>query len=236
MELPLFDKVAVVTGGNKGIGYEVCSQLLALGAQVVLTARNRVRGLSALQMLCEHSDRIHFFELDVLSPTDPLELATYIKERFGRLDILINNAGIALDKFVPAVELELDVLEETMATNVYGAFRVTKALIPLMKLNGGRIINVSSQLGSLTVMTSSTMAYRMSKTALNTMTKVLANELQDFGVLVNSVCPGWVRTELGGDDAPLTSEEGARGIVSLALLADDGPTGSFYRHGEVHPW
>jgi len=229
--------VALVTGSNKGIGFEVVKQLADKDYTVILTARDLGRGKLAWDALHATYPNVVFLPLDVTSSESIAALASSIESDFGRLDVLVNNAGVALDKFVPALELDTKTLRATMETNVYGAFEVTKALAPLMKKTpGGRIVMLSSMLGSLETMTGLTLAYRMSKTAINTLTRVLADELKDSGILVNALCPGWVRTELGGDDAPVTPTEAAACVVELALLQDDGPSGQFFREGKNYPW
>ena len=230
-------RVALVTGGNRGIGFELCRQLLDAGASVVLTARDEARGVEAAERLATSDARLLVLPLDVRDDDAPLELARMVGERFGRLDVLINNAGVALDKFVPSGDLDVNVLRETLETNVVGAFKVTQAMMPLLsRSEHGRIVNVSSQLGALSVMGGTILAYRMSKAALNAMTRVWASELASDGVLVNSVCPGWIRTDLGGHEAPGTPEAAAQAILAMATLDDDGPTGTFVRDGEIHPW
>lgn len=235
--MELKGRIAVVTGGNRGIGFELCRQLLSLGATVVLTARDPARGEDAVRRLEAPADRLFLFALDVCDDLGPKKLAAFVGARFGRLDILINNAGVALDKFVPSMDLDVGVLRDTLETNVLGVFKVTQALAPALKASAdARVINVSSQLGSLSVMTGCTLAYRLSKTAVNAMTRVWAAEFQDTDIAVNSVCPGWVRTELGGADAPVSPEQGAREIVRLARASRGGPSGTFRRDGVEHPW
>jgi NAD(P)-dependent dehydrogenase (short-subunit alcohol dehydrogenase family) len=230
-------RIALVTGANKGIGYAICDQLSAQGIEVVLTARSRDRGMRALDTLGPRPLRLIYHPLDVTDQASIDRVREYVTARFGRLDILINNAGVALDKFRPALELDLDTLRATMETNVYGAFAVTRALAPLLRASRhGRIVNLSSVLGSLTNMGGLTLAYRMSKTALNALTRVLAEELRADGVLVNAMCPGWVRTELGGFDAERTPEQGAATAIWLATLAADGPTGGFFKDRQPVPW
>ncbi len=235
--MDLKGKITVVTGGNRGIGFELCQHLLTAGATVILTARDEARGRAAVENLRKDEGRLFFHVLDVCDDESTQTFANFIEREFGQLDILFNNAGVALDKFVPSSQLDIDVLRRTIDTNVLGVFRTTQALIPALKASSGaRIVNVSSQLGSLSMMTGYTLAYRMSKTAVNAMTRVWASELKDDGILVNSVCPGWVRTDLGGEDAPIRATDGARSILELALIDDDGPTGTFVRDGNPHPW
>jgi len=235
--MELDGKIALVTGGNRGIGFELCRQLLDRGATVVMTARDEAKGIAAADALAPPPGRLVVFPLDVCDDAGPSALAAFVQGKFGRLDILVNNAGVALDKFVPSKNLDVDVLRQTLETNVMGVFKVTQAMIPLLTQSGhGRIVNVASQLGSLTIMGGMILAYRMSKVALNAMTRVWAAELADAKILVNSVCPGWVRTALGGDDAPVTPAEGATAILAMATIDDDGPTGTFVRDGAIHPW
>jgi NAD(P)-dependent dehydrogenase (short-subunit alcohol dehydrogenase family) len=202
-----------------------------------MTTRDLERGAIAARELTASEDQLSVFALDVCDDQQPAALADFVASHWGRLDILINNAGVALDQFVRFVDLDVATLRQTLETNVIGAFKVTQALIPALKASGdARIVNVSSQLGSLNTMTGYTLAYRMSKTALNTMTRIWATEFKESNILVNSVCPGWVRTELGGDQAPVSPEEGARAILKLACISSDGPTGTFWRDGAEHPW
>lgn len=235
--MELTGKIALVTGGNRGIGFELCRQFLDLGATVVMTARDKERGEEALARLSAPQDRLFLFPLDVCDDDGPAALAEFIEQEFGGLDILVNNAGVALDKFVRSADLDVAVLRQTLETNVLGVFKVTQALIPALKASGdARVVNVSSQLGSLSIMTGYTLAYRMSKTALNAMTRVWAAEFKDDNIRVNSVCPGWVRTDLGGMEAPISAEDGAREILQLALPAMEEASGTFRRDGADHPW
>jgi len=235
--MELNGKIALVTGGNRGIGFALCRQLLDQGATVILIARDEGKGIEAADRLAPPAGRLVVYPLDVCDDTAAGQLAGFIAGRFGHLDDLINNAGVALDKFVPSSKLGVEGLRKTLETNVVGVFKITQALMPLLAASGqGRVVNVSSQLGSLSVMGGMLLAYRMSKAALNSMTRVWAAELADSNVLVNSVCPGWVRTALGGEDAPVTPTEGAAAILAMVTIDDDGPTGTFVRDGAVHPW
>jgi len=176
-------------------------------------------------------------ELDVTDPKSVRAFAEMLSERFEQVDILINNAGVALDKFRAFEDTSASVFSDTLAVNTLGTYRVTQALLPLIKRSPApRVVNVSSQLGSLERMTGATVAYRASKAALNAMTRALAHELVDSPAKVNSVCPGWVATELGGLDAPRSPEEAAPGIVWAATLPPDGPTGGFFQDGKPLPW
>jgi NAD(P)-dependent dehydrogenase (short-subunit alcohol dehydrogenase family) len=229
-------RVAVVTGGARGIGLETARQLVAGGLRVVLTARERERAETAARSLGDATTAIGR-SLDVTDSHSVDSLARFVGAELGRVDVLVNNAGVALDKWVPALSLDVQRLRATLETNFVGAFACSQALVPLMKQrNYGRIVNMSSQLGSLARMGGFTLAYRASKVALNALTRALAAELEEWNILVNSVCPGWVRTGLGGDDAPRTAAEAATGVVWLATLADDGPRGGFFQDGAPLPW
>lgn len=226
--------VALVTGANRGIGLETAKQLLAQGMQVVATRRNG----NAIAELAdfEYAD---VQNLDVCDVASVQRLAAYIEQTYGRLDVLINNAGIALDKWVPALSLNIDDYRSTMETNLYGVLRCCQAFVPMMqRQQRGRVVNISSELGSLTdVQMGSTLAYRSSKTALNSLTALLACELKGYpDILVNASCPGWVRTELGGDDAPLSVAQGADTAVWLATLPAGGPSGGLFRERAPYPW
>ena len=160
-----------------------------------------------------------------------------VEERFGRLDVLVNNAAILYDEWQRAENASLDTVHKAFGTNTLGAWRMCQAFIPLLrKSKHARIVNVSSESGSLTVMGGGTPGYSVSKVALNALTRMLADELRASHILVNSVCPGWVATEMGGPDAPRTVEEGAASVMWAALLPDDGRTGGFFRDGEPLAW
>lgn len=230
------ERVAVVTGANRGIGFEIARQLAQRGVHVVITARSEARGKEAIEKLRLQGLTVSFFPLDVTSDASTAALAEYLQTTFGRLDILVNNAGVALDKWVPSLDVTMDVFMRTYETNVFGVMRVSKALIPLMKKHGyGRVVNLSSNLGSLEKMGGFTIAYRSSKTAVNAITRVLAAEHKHDDLLINAMCPGWVKTELGGDDAPRTAEEAADGAIWLATLPTGGPTGGFFQDRKPFP-
>ena len=231
-------KLAVVTGGNRGIGFEVSRQLGKLGHRVILTARNPVEGNAAAEKLQSEDLDVLYHALDVTDPASAEALAGFVRERFGRLDILVNNAGIFRDGGPQAARLldaDLDMLRTTFETNTLGPVSVTHALLPLMQ-GHGRVVNVSSGAGQLAEMGSGYPAYRVSKTALNAVTRILANELANTDVLVNAMCPGWVKTDMGGDSATRTPEQGADTVVWLATLPEGGPTGGFFRDREPIAW
>lgn len=231
-------KTAIVTGANRGIGIETVRQLAARGIQVIATARS-LDQTPALQAMAKEGLPVLVELVDISSSASVAALAERVLQEFGAVDILINNAGVALDKWVPALGLDIDVWRQTMEVNLYGALRMCQAFVPSMQTAGyGRIVNVSSELGSLTdIQMGSSLAYRSSKTALNSLTALLACELKDYpDILVNASCPGWVKTELGGEDAPLTPAQGADTTVWLATLPAGSASGGLYRERAVWPW
>jgi NAD(P)-dependent dehydrogenase (short-subunit alcohol dehydrogenase family) len=231
------ESVALVTGANRGIGLEVVRQLARLDFKVILGARDERGGREAAEALAREGLKVYAGRLDVTDERGVEELRRWVAERFGRLDVLVNNAAILYDTWQRAENADFDTVREAFETNTLGAWRVSKAFIPLLRQSGhGRVVNVSSESGSLASMGGGTPAYSVSKAALNALTRMLADELRRDRVLVNSVCPGWVATEMGGAGAPRTPEEGAAGIVWAATLHDDGPTGGFFRDGRPLPW
>ena len=237
----MIDKpVAVVTGAYRGLGLETCRQLAQQGYRVVLTARRADLGQTAADGLASDGLDVRFHALNVTDPASVRKLADDLRAEYGRIDCLVNNAGTFPDP-PPASEsssifkADLDTIRRGLETNALGPLQVSQALIPLMA-GRGRVVNVSSGMGQLSDMNGCCPGYRLSKTALNAVTRILADELRNTAIKVNSVCPGWVRTEMGGSEAPLSVEEGARGIVWAATLPDDGPSGGFFRHGSPIPW
>jgi NAD(P)-dependent dehydrogenase (short-subunit alcohol dehydrogenase family) len=227
-------RVAVVSGGNRGIGLEVVRQLAALGWEVILGARDPKRGETARQGLSAPS--VTVMPLDVADPEAAPRLAAAVSARFGRCDALINNAGVHYDDWETATRADFRIVREAFEINVFGAWRLASALAPLMRAQRyGRIVNVSSEAGSLASMGAGAPAYATSKAALNALTRVLAAELRGSGILVNAVCPGWVATDMGGEGGRPVAE-GAAGVVWAATLPDDGPTGGFFRDGDPLPW
>jgi NAD(P)-dependent dehydrogenase (short-subunit alcohol dehydrogenase family) len=233
------ERVIVVTGSNRGIGYEICRQLARTGLTVVLTSRQEVDGLDAVNNLSKEGLNVRYHPLDVTKPDQILKLREFLIRQFDRCDALVNNAGIFLDnKDGHVLNTDVHVLRQTMETNVYGPYQLCQALVPLMKKNNyGRIVNISSGLGQLNDMAGGYAAYRMSKTAINVVTKVLAAELSGTAnILVNSMCPGWVKTRMGGPGATRSVEEGADTAVWLSTLPDGGPTGKIFRDRKETLW
>ena len=208
---------------------------------MILTARDAAKGKAAAEMLHGQGLDVVFQPLDVTEPASIDRLVIFIESQFGRVDVLINNAGIMLEHLKPGgapvsvFKASLDTVRTSMETNVYGPLLLSQALKPLMHDNG-RIVNVSSGMGQLTEMNGGWPGYRISKSALNTLTRILADELKSTNIKVNSVCPGWVRTDMGGPNAERSVEKGAETIVWLATLPDDGPSGGFFRDMQAIPW
>ncbi len=235
-------RVALVTGSNRGIGFEIAKQLSMKKIQVIITSRNSANGEAAVRKLVRHGAlRVVSMELDVSNQVSVDSVLDQVEETFGRLDILINNAAILIDRDdVTASNTDLEAVKVTLETNLIGAWRMCKAFIPLMKKNSyGRIVNVSSGSGQFEYMAKSGgywPAYSVSKTSLNALTVILASELKRSNILVNAVCPGWVRTDMGGNNAPRSVEEGAATPVWLATLPDGGPTGHNYYDKKQISW
>ena len=233
-------KVALVTGANKGLGLEIARQLAQQGMTVIIAARDEEKAKTAAEKLKGEGLDAHPVKLDVTDAQDIAHLPKFFQERFGQLDILINNAGVNYDF---ESDITADTLRRTYETNVIGPFAITKALLPLLKGSpAGRIVNQSSMLGSLALMSKgqggefAKPGYTTSKAALNMLTVVTAHELKDTKVKVNASHPGWVQTDLGGKNAPLSVEEGAKTAVALATLDESGPTGAFVHKGKPLPW
>ncbi|MFJ6507652.1 SDR family NAD(P)-dependent oxidoreductase [Streptomyces sp. NPDC091879] len=222
--------IALVTGANRGIGHEVARRLAAEGHTVYLTARSAKGAADAAAAIGGRDVRP--LRLDVTSDDDVTAAARDI----GALDVLINNAAITYDTWQRAVSADLDVVREAAETNLYGPWRLTRALLPQLRASAHpRVVNVSSEAASLTSMGGGTPAYAASKVALNALTRMFAAELRSDGILVNAVCPGWVATDMGGAGGRPV-EEGAAGVLWAATLPDDGPTGGFFRDGRPLPW
>jgi NAD(P)-dependent dehydrogenase (short-subunit alcohol dehydrogenase family) len=230
-------KIALVTGANRGIGYEVCRQLARLEMQVILTSREVVKGEQAVEALRREGGQVVCFPLDVTEQKQVEHLRLWVAEHYGRLDVLVNNAGVYFGQDKSVLNAPLDVVRQTMEVNYYGPLYLCRAFVPMMKKAGyGRVVNVSSEMGSLAGMGGNSAGYRASKAALNALTRIVASEVRGYNLKVNSACPGWVRSDMGGDHAPRSLEQGAKTIVWLATLPDDGPSGGFYKDHKVVPW
>jgi NAD(P)-dependent dehydrogenase (short-subunit alcohol dehydrogenase family) len=232
----LVNRIAVVTGANRGIGLEVACQLADAGDTVVLGSRDRIRGEEAARPLVDAGRDVLVRRLDVTDQSTLDAVAAELSASYGRLDVLVNNAAINYDTWQQAAGADLTVVAETIDTNLVGAWRAINAFLPLLRSSEhGRIVNVSSESGSLASMGGGTPAYSTSKAALNALTRILADELRPDGILVNSVCPGWVATDMGGRGGRPVAQ-GAASVVWAVDLADGGPTGGFYRDGKPVPF
>jgi len=230
-------RVALVTGANRGVGLEICRQLGAAGYAVVLTARDPERGARATRALCKEGLDVRFQVLDVTDPASARQVAAFVEGELGQLDALVNNAAISIDHKASLEKVSLDSLRRTLETNLLGALTCCQAFLPMMKRRGyGRIVNVSSGRGSFSKLGAGGPCYRISKTALNALTVILADEVKEINILVNAMTPGWARTRLGGMKAPRSAAEGAAAAVWLAMLPDDGPRGKFFKDREEFPW
>ena len=240
------NKVALITGANKGIGFEISRQLAAKGITVVAGARSEDSGRTASNRLRDAGMDVHFQLIDVTDEGSISSAVANIREKFNHLDILVNNAGIMVDdQEKTIIDLNLDTLTKTLVTNAFGPFLLCQTCIPQMKKNNyGRIVNIASTLGSLTNITDhespyggvEAPAYRISKTLLNAITALFAKITRGSNILVNSACPGWVKTDIGGKHAPLSVAQGADTPVWLATLPDNDPTGGFFRERQRIPW
>lgn len=230
-------RIILVTGGNRGIGFAICRALGKQGHAVILTGRDSASGERAAETLRREGSRVQFRTLDVTSAAHISDLAAWVQREFGRLDVLVNNAAVYLDEGVSVFDVPMDTVRTTLETNLYGPLMLCQAFVPLMKQrNYGRVVNVSSEAGSLESMNSVSPSYSISKAALNALTRIVADEVRGYNIKVNTMCPGWVRTEMGGSGAPRTPEEGADTAVWLATLPDTGPTNGFFRDRQPLPW
>jgi NAD(P)-dependent dehydrogenase (short-subunit alcohol dehydrogenase family) len=227
-------QVAIVTGANRGIGLEVCRQLAERNYSVILGSRDLAKGERAARQL--NTKQVIPRQLDVSNPASIGHLREWAASEFGVLDVLVNNAAIHYDTWQRAVNADLNIVQEAIETNVLGPWRMAQAFIPLLrKSQHGRIVNVSSEAGSLASMGGGTPAYSLTKAALNALTRMLAAELRGDHILVNSICPGWVATDMGGRGGRPV-KDGAASVVWAVTLPDNGPTGGFFRDGKAIPW
>jgi NAD(P)-dependent dehydrogenase (short-subunit alcohol dehydrogenase family) len=238
-------KIALVTGANKGIGFEVARQLGQAGEQVLLGARNPTLGKAAVARLKDDGIDVRFIDLDVSNPASIQAAAAVIEAEYGRLDVLVNNAGINDPADGPPSKTSLDAVRRVFDVNVFGVLAVTQAMLPLLRKSASaRIVNVSSTLGSLSLSSDPgwefakvrITGYNTSKAALNMLTVLLAAELRDTNIKVNAACPGYTATDLNGNSGYQTVSQGAVAPVRLAMLPDDGPTGGYFSADAQEPW
>ncbi|MEM9929741.1 MAG: SDR family NAD(P)-dependent oxidoreductase [Bacteroidota bacterium] len=228
--------IALVTGANRGLGRETAHQLAKKGFKVILTSRSE-SGRAVADAFGKEGLDVVYHQLDVANGQSIAELTEYLTATFGHLDVLINNAGIHYDTFQNTLTADFAIVEEAFQVNTLGPWRLSKALYPLLeKSKGARIVNVSSSSGSFADSWPGTPAYSMSKAALNMLTLKMAADVASTDIKVNAVCPGWVRTDMGGQEAPRSVAEGAASILWAALIPEDGPNGGFFRDGERVEW
>jgi NAD(P)-dependent dehydrogenase (short-subunit alcohol dehydrogenase family) len=244
-------KIAFITGGNRGLGYQTALDLKDAGVKVVIGSRDLAQGEKAVATLRAAGVDADVLQFDITNPAGYQAAYDYFNSKYGRLDILVNNAGIAGGTFPgtgpehSASEVPAGLLHKVFETNFFAVVALTDALLPLIKKSpSGRIVNLSSILGSLTlqadpkspIYNAKSFAYDASKTALNAFTVHLAYELRDTNIKVNSAHPGWVKTDMGGDQAPMELSEGGKTSAALATLPDSGPTGGYFHLGQPLPW
>jgi NAD(P)-dependent dehydrogenase (short-subunit alcohol dehydrogenase family) len=244
-------KIAFITGGNRGIGYQTALDLRDSGTKVVIGSRNLEQGRQAVEKLRAAGADADVIQFDITNPADHQAAYDYFNSKYGRLDILVNNAGVAAGSFPGsgpehrASDVPLDLLRKVFETNFFAPVALTQTLLPLLRKSpAGRIVNLSSILASLTmhadpkspIYNAKSFAYDASKTALNAFTVHLAYELRNTNIKVNSAHPGWVKTAMGGEQAPMELSEGAQTSVALATLPDNGPTGGYFHQGKPLPW
>jgi NAD(P)-dependent dehydrogenase (short-subunit alcohol dehydrogenase family) len=236
-------RTAVVTGGNRGIGKEVSYLLASIGYTVILTARSELAAKKAAATISTRMGKVIGARLDVTIPETIYNLEAFVISEFGTLDVLINNAGVSLDnsktspKNISVEDISPQVLIETLKVNLVGSLRLVQSFLPHMRKSGyGRIVNVSSSMGRFSKLNNEAPAYRISKSALNALTIVIASDLIGYNILVNAVCPGSTRTRMGPIDAIRTPTEAAKGIVWAATLPNGGPSGKFFRDMHLLSW
>lgn len=250
-------KIALVTGANRGIGFEACRQLSKNGFKVILTSRKEAKGKEATEKLKKEGLDLSYHQLDVTNKKGIKNIYSYVKKEFGKLDVLVNNAGILLDHLdeskndkdsdygislddypeASIFKIKEEVYKKTLDVNFFGSMNLCKAFIPTMIKNDyGRIVNISSGMGQLSDMGGGWPAYRLSKTALNVLTRILADETRNYNILINSMCPGWVKTDMGGPNATRSPKQATETIVWLATLLNGGSSGSFFRDKKKIEW
>lgn len=233
----MMQKIAVITGSHKGLGYAIARKLAQKDdIQVVLTSRKEQDGLAAQKQLLNENIQVDYHSLDVTSDSSVQQFTAWLQQTYGRADILVNNAGVnptMQPEESSLLTVQMETMLSTFTTNVLAVARITQALLPLMQAqNYGRIVNVSTEMASLSLMGSDyyplAPSYRLSKIGLNGLTAILAKELQGTNILVNAYSPGWMQTDMGGDNAPFTADEGAETAVYLATLPEGGAQGKFF--------
>ncbi len=230
------EQIALVTGANRGIGLEVCRQLANLGFIVFLGSRDQAKGEAAARGLQQPVENVRVCQLDITDETSIQRTYGLVTSEYGRLDVLVNNAAILYDDWETVSEAPLDTMRQAFETNTLGALRMCQVFLPLLRLSQhGRIVNVSSEAGSISRMGAYCPAYNLSKAGLNALTRMFAYDLRGTRILVNSVCPGWVATDMGGAGGRPV-DQGAASVLWAILLPDDGPSGGFFQDGQPLPW
>ncbi len=229
--------IALVTGGNRGIGLAACEGMAALGMHVFMGSRDVAKGEMAAAALSQKGLSVEAVQLDVTDVNSIEQARQAIQQKHGRLDVLVNNAAVLLDENSNIMRLSIEIMRETMEANFYGPLMMCQAFLPMMQQQrSGRVVNVSSQAGQLTTMGNYAPSYSVSKTALNALTVMFAAAIHGGDIKINAMCPGWVRTDMGGPNAHRSPEQGAETILWLATLPKDGPTGGFYRDQKPLAW
>ncbi len=231
-------QIALVTGANRGIGYEACRQLADAGLHVILTSRDVAKGEAAAKAIQREGKDVRFHQLDVTDERSVAAALKFVKSEYGRLDVLVNNAGVYLDDGLSVFDVDMATVRTTLEINFYGALNMCRAFVPLMREKGyGRVVNVSSESGQLETMGAGNPSYSISKAAMNALTRIVADEVKrNRNIKVNAMCPGWVRTDMGGMNADRSVAEGADTIVWLATLPEDGPTSEFFTDRKAIKW
>jgi len=232
------NKIVLVTGSNKGIGLEIVKQLAKLGYNVILTSRNESLGLNSVNKLKEEGLNVDYHQLDVVDDNSIDNAYKYVENKYGKLDVLVNNAGVFLENQENSsfFNSDIEVIKDIMEVNFFGVLKVSKKFVNLLKKsNDPRIINLSSGMGQLINMGGGYIGYRISKASLNALTKIMSNELKVYNIKVNSMCPGWVKTDMGGPNAVRELPQGADTAVWLATV-ENSPTGKFFRDRKEIPW
>jgi NAD(P)-dependent dehydrogenase (short-subunit alcohol dehydrogenase family) len=251
--MPSDKKVAFITGGNRGIGLQTARDLGKLGIHVVIGSRDAAKGEAVVKSLRSEGSTVDSVQCEVTNPKDHQAVYDYLNKKFGKLDILINNAGIMIDRSPEDIvggenrtsKTSQEILRKTFDANFFSPIALTQTLLPLIRKSpAGRIVNLTSILGSLTlhsdpkspIYNAKNLAYDASKAAINVFTIELAHELKDTPIKVNAAHPGWVKTDMGGTNAPMDITDGSKTSVQLATLLADGPTGGYFHMGERLPW